>query len=626
MCGIAGLIGSFANNERLGAMLHSQLHRGPDSEGRFVSDNLAMGMRRLSIVDVAGGDQPRSCATGRIKVFMNGEIYNHQDIRKAYPDFNYTSQTDTEVIPHLWATKGQEALQELCGMFALAIWNETEHTLTLVRDRLGIKPLWVYESAEGLAWSSEIRSFAEAGLELEVNPQGLWDFMTHGYIPAPRSPFTNVRSLVPGELLRVKLTAEGRIETTSKVYWDLPKANWAEVSPSAAVGHVKDLLNRSVEEHLMADVPLGCLLSGGLDSGLLTAWASKLRGEPIKTFSVGFAQKSFDERGEAKLLAKHLGCAHFETELKEEDFLTTLDIAMKRTDTLLADPAMVALVPLYELVSSEVTVVLDGDGADELFGGYPTVTANKMHGIISKLPMPLRKALKSLSQSLPESQNKAGFFFKLERLLRNADLNPGQAHALWRNIHKLQDKENLVSQQFHPQSFEEKMGITHAMASYGDIKRFGHRDFTRNDMKVWLPDDNLKKVDGQSMGVSVEARVPFLDHRLVEAVMPLSMSLKRRFGVKGLLREAGRGILKDEFLYRKKASFHLPLAHWMKGSLKQEIVSRLENLQELTGGYFNAAHLRKFVENERSDAYSIFNLIALESWFKQWPTRLTLAT
>jgi len=625
MCGVAGIVGLEDGGVLLNKMLDSQRHRGPDAEGRHVERGIALGMRRLSIIDVAGGDQPCLTADRSVMVFMNGEIYNHGSLRKEFDEFPYASQTDTEVIPHLWQKFGEDSLDKLAGMFSLAIWEPSKKTLTLVRDRMGIKPLWIYEDQGILSWSSEIKSFAQAGLSLKLNPQGLWDYMTHGYIPSPDCPFKNVRALLPGHLLRIQLDDKNKWKSEDHCYWALPEADWADPAPSAAVGYVKELLQRSMEEHLKSDVPLGCLLSGGLDSGLLTAWASKIRGAPISTFSVGFAESSYDERGEALALAKELGCSHHSVELREADFLIHLDTAMARTDTLLADPAMVALVPLYDLVQKHVTVVLDGDGADELFGGYPTVTADTIHSLITCLPAYVRRQLKELSRVLPQTKNKANFFFKCERLLRNADLEGGQAHTLWRNIHRLEDKEFLIHSDYIPQSFEEKLGIKNHLASF--VKAGGnytHRDFTKNDLKIWLPDDNLKKVDGQSMGVSVEARVPFLDHRLVELVYPMSLKLKRKFGVKGLLREAGRGILPSSYLNRKKASFHLPLAAWTTGHLKLDITNRIMHLNELSQGFFKEDALRKFIDQSRGDAYSIFNLLALESWWKQWPTTLSI--
>jgi len=621
MCGIAGLLGYSDLQSTLGTMLRAQRHRGPDDEGIYVDNGVALGVRRLSIIDVEEGVQPRTCPG--VICFFNGEIYNHEDIRRSNPHWPFKGRTDTEVLPHLWSKLGVSGLQKLNGMFAIAFWEPTLRKLTLIRDRLGVKPLWIWEHDGRVAFSSELRSFAAAGLQLNLDPTSLWDYLTHNYIPAPRSPFREVRLLPGGNLATIK-EKNGRWTLEEQVWWTLPNRAMESPLPIDAVEEVRDLLEQSITRQLNADRPLGCLLSGGLDSSLLAAWACKIRGEPLKTFSVGYDNPRFDERGPAKKLATFLHCPHYSVQLTSDKFFHQLDQAVLRGDTLLADQAIVPLSLLYEIVTREVQVVLDGDGADEIFGGYPTFTADTAFKHLVKLPNKWRRGLELLSQRIPETKGKADSLFKLERFLRHATLGQKEAHALWRNIFPAYDKQALIRKEYHPLDEKELLGVSIWM---NHIEKYsgGLEDaFDRADAAIWLADDNLKKVDGQSMGVGVEARVPYLDHCLVEKVLPWSRQLKRRYGVKGLMRESARGILPEFARNRSKAGFHLPLAGWLHGPLKEDVSFRLRALGEMAGEWIDVDYLEHRISTDSYDSYRIFNLLVLESWWRQWPQTLKI--
>ncbi|MGE4158919.1 MAG: asparagine synthase (glutamine-hydrolyzing) [Planctomycetota bacterium] len=616
MCGIAGVLGDPSGATRLTRMLGAQLHRGPDGEGVLHDCDVHLGMRRLKIIGLSEGDQPRFDAAGRFAVFMNGEIYNHVEIKKghAHP---YRGDSDTEVVPHLWYARGEACLEDLRGMFALAVWDRKEGVLTLVRDRLGIKPLWIYQHEKVVAFASEIRAFAEASLPMTLDPSGLADYLTHSHIPAPRSPFTQVKLLQPGHLLTVSRVEGGGWTLRDRCWWKLP-APGLDPTPEDAVSVLRGLMDESMREHLRSDVPLGSLLSGGLDSTALTALAARQTGRRLHTFSVGYDVEGYDERPLAREAAQVLGTEHHETQVGVGDFFPNLDKAVRRGDTLMADQAIVALAPLYDEVKRHVTVVLDGDGADEIFAGYPTYSADHWMEKMVKLPAGLRTCLASLSPVIPEATGKGAWINKIERFLRHIHLTPAEAHALWRNIHTLQDRRLLLN----PALFQgvEGRGIDSHMRSFQEaFGSLSHR-LSAMDLAVWLPDDNLKKADGQSMGVSVEARVPFLDHRLVEAAMGWSPAFKRQRGVKWILREALKGVVPDSLLSRPKAGFHLPLASWLRGPLRTETRRRLEMLENMATDVFKPGALSTAFNSGRLDSYRIFNLLALSSWWQQWPT------
>ncbi|GAA0714717.1 asparagine synthase (glutamine-hydrolyzing) [Dactylosporangium roseum] len=623
MCGIAGLVigddEHHVDEDRLRAMCRTLVHRGPDEEGFYVNGPVGLAVRRLAVIDVEHGRQPVHSEDGTVHAVCNGEIYNHRQLRRelARRGHTFASGSDTEVIPHLYEEYGTGFARHLEGMFAVALFDDARGRLVLCRDRVGVKPLHYAERSGGLVFGSEIKAVLSAVADRTPDLQSFSAFLSLMYVPAPRTMYREVRKLEPGTTL---VWQDGT--STVRRYWalaDVPRDD--DLTAGEAGERLRELVLDSVRRQLMADVPLGCFLSGGMDSGTVVAAARRVRPDAeLKTFSVGFADRSYDERREAALVARRFGTDHTEivVEPRAEDLSEGL---LPAFDEPFADPSMVPTYYLCRLAREHVTVALSGDGGDEILAGYPTYQADKLARHYRRLPRALTAGVApALLRFLPRSSARASFDFKARRFVANALEEPGRSHYLWRVVFGEPAKARLL----RPELFAELSDTydTHephhrAGAGFDELTRFQY-----TDTHVYLPDDVLAKVDRLSMAHSLEVRVPLLDTAVVEFAFGLPGRLKLPGPrPKWLLRRAMSGILPPEIVAMRKKGFNAPLPRWLRGvyrPLVQEYLSREVLARQ---GYLRFDEVRAIVDRHLSGqaehAREIWILLLFTMWAEQ---------
>ncbi|HET6999078.1 MAG TPA: asparagine synthase (glutamine-hydrolyzing) [Solirubrobacterales bacterium] len=563
MCGIAGIASSdgapdLGAVERMSAKL---VHRGPDDDGLFHQGPVALAARRLSIIDLDHGHQPIANEDGSVVVVQNGEIYNYRELKRELEGSGHSFRTDcdTEVLVHLYEEHGDAFAERLRGMFAVAIWDGREERLLLARDRFGIKPLY-YRHVDGdLSFASELKAMLEQpGFSRSVDPQAVSAYLAFNSIPAPLTIFSEARKLPPGFLLAwrggtVKLTRYARPRPVAAE--DVRKGGADELA-----AELREVLRDSIRAHLVADVPVGVLLSGGVDSGGITALAASEAGEPLKTFSIGFEESGFDELSRARLVAQRFGTDHHELILRP-DAVELLPKLVEAFDEPFGDSSALPTYLVSELASGEVKVALSGEGGDELFGGYYTYVADLLAprlGGLAALASPLIEAL-------PSSDARVGFDYKAKRFARAAKLAPLERHHGWKEIFSAQLRGSLLGEgesgwdplDLYRERYAETAGAE-SLARMQDV-----------DLGIYLVDDLLVKTDRLSMAHSLELRVPFLDQRVAEFAMALPTRLKvRGLAKKRLLRQALAPLLPKEVVRGRKQGFSIPLAAWLRGPLE----------------------------------------------------------
>lgn len=625
MCGICGVFHSDrdrrVNRDTLAAMNRQIVHRGPDDDGFFVEENVGLAMRRLSIIDIQTGHQPISNEHENIWIVFNGEIYNHQDLRRDLQSrgHRYRTQSDTETIVHLYEEYGRNCVEHLRGMFSFAIWDRTRRTLFLARDRLGIKPLYYRFDGETLLFGSEIKTIlAYPGVKPEFNRGTLAEYLAFGYVAGEETMYAGIRKLMPGHILTID--ERGQLETSS--YWDLDVTTDNGSQPREHyVRRYREQLEECVSSHLMSDVPLGVFLSGGLDSSAVAALTTKIRKEPIETFSVGYGEEVYSELPYARTVAEHLKSRHHEVHLGRDEFFQTLPRLIWHEDEPIVWPSSVALYFVARLARERVTVVLTGEGSDETLGGYTrypwTLLNSRMDSIYRTLaPAALRRMLRQGISSFPISAT-------LKRKLEHTFL--GRDGASWPSFYF----DNFYSafsatEQSELLTTEAKQGAGDAYAgsmeywnrSSGDLL---HR-LLYTDIKSYLV-ELLMKQDQMSMAASIESRVPFLDHTLVEftASIPAKYATRGMAG-KCILKAAVEDLLPHSIVYRQKMGFPTPWAYWLQGSSLDSLRSLLMEARTLERGLFRAEAVnRLFAEHTagyRDHGNRIWRLLNLELWFR----------
>jgi asparagine synthase (glutamine-hydrolysing) len=557
VCGICGLAvrSGPVDAERLRAMSATLVHRGPDSDGQLLDGPVGLAARRLSIIDLETGDQPIANEDRTVHVVQNGEIYNYRELRARLEGagHRFATRSDTEVLVHLYEEHGDAFAERLRGMFAVAVWDAKRRRLVLARDPFGIKPLYYRVDAEGLAFASELRALPRDAIDFDA----LEAFLAFNSIPGPYSIFRNVRKLQPGHLL---VWEDGEVRTS----------RFARPAPVAAtdVRHddeeelaeeLRARLRDSVRAHLIADVPVGVLLSGGVDSSLLAALAAQESADAVHTFSIGFEERSFDELEDARAVASRYGTRHEELVLRP-DAARLLPILAEAFDEPFADSSALPTYLVSELAASHVKVALSGEGGDELFGGYYTYAADLLalrYGRLAPLARPL-------VERLPSSSRKASFDYKAKRFVRGAALPPLERHHAWKEIFSADARAELTVQR---SSFDP---IDLLRARYAETE--GAEPLARLqdvDLGLYLVDDLLVKTDRASMAHSLEARVPYLD----PLVVGLAHALPTRLKVSGLrkkrlLRKAAEPLLPRRIVYGRKRGFSIPAAAWLRGDLE----------------------------------------------------------
>jgi asparagine synthase (glutamine-hydrolysing) len=604
-------------------------HRGPDDEGIYLDGNFGMGIRRLAIIDLLTGHAPLSNEDGTVWVVQNGEIYNFPELRQQLEQrgHRFRSNCDTEVIAHLYEEEGPACVRSLRGMYALALWDEKQQTLLLARDRLGIKPLYYSCDGERLLFGSELRALLAAGLEPQLDLQALHDYLSLSYIPAPLSIIRGVRKLLPGHLM---LCQNGQIRVER--YWQVPPPTESpQREDGELVGEIDRLLRESVRAHLLSDVPLGVFLSGGVDSSSVLALMREVTGSRIKTFSVGFPEKSFNELEQARLVARRFDTEHHELMMSPKAAEVVPQLA-HFFDEPFGDSSALPVFYLSRFARQSVTVALSGDGGDEVFAGYETYAAYRWAEVYKRLPRLLSERLvPALVRRLPVSHRRLSFDYKAKRFVEGALLSPELGHFWWKHIFSEEAKQQLYREAGHNQqeTFRIYQGY---FASHGGAAVLDR--LLQVDLMVGLPDDMLYKVDRMSMAHSLEVRVPLLDHKIVEFMAALPHSVKLRgWQKKYLLKKTMAGKLPDRILRGPKKGFNVPIPSWLRRDLREIVHDTLapQRLQEsgLWHAPFVAQMIQEHEERRRDWSRNIWCLLIFQLWYdtyvKGWSQRGQMA-
>jgi asparagine synthase (glutamine-hydrolysing) len=624
MCGIVGVIAfdgaSVATVDTLRRMCDTVRHRGPDEEGIDIEGRVGLGMRRLSIIDVAGGNQPLFNEDRTVRLVFNGEIYNYRELRRELESrgHRFATRSDGEVAVHLWEDNGAELVCRLNGMFAIAIHDSRRQQLLLVRDRIGVKPLFFYRSAEHLVFGSEIKALLASGLvPRDVDLDGLADFLTWEYVPAPSTLFRGVRKLEPAHLLEVDLaTGTGR----TRRYWDVPAPGTVAAGPRTGdewIEAIDATLGESVRRQLVSDVPLGAFLSGGVDSSLVVSHMGEAR-----TFSIGFDDPSYNELNWSRSVARHLGVAH-RTEVIRPDVVELFGRLMEFMDDPIGDFSIFPTFLVSRLARRDVKVVLSGDGGDELFGGYETYLAQRKERLWRILPQWLRtRFLEPVVEGLRPSAAKKGLINKAKRFVEGTYHARELRHARWRMFlapalrRELFTEEALDSMTRPPED--------HVLRLFEEAR--GRDELNRQlyvDLNSYLVDNCLVKVDRMSMACSLEARVPFLDHELVELAFRVPPELKISRGVtKAILKRVAERRVPRDCVYRPKEGFSIPIKQWL-GTQFRPLTDTLLDPQRITAdGIFRSDTIqrlkREHLEGRQNHSHVLWSLMVFEDWRERW--------
>jgi asparagine synthase (glutamine-hydrolysing) len=625
MCGIAGILGIGASyrvdQSELRGMCDVIRHRGPDDDGYHVEGSVGLGMRRLSIIDIAGGHQPMSNEARTLWVVFNGEIYNFRQLRTELEALGhqFLSHSDTEVIVHGYEQWGEECVKRLRGMFGVALWDAREKKLVLMRDWVGIKPLHWYLDDEKLVFGSEIKSIlACRGVSREIDRGALDRFLTYEYIPAPSSIFRGIRKLPPGHLLVWK---GGQVSVRS--YWDFPvepdQAGKERIDEDECARELLALLRESVKLQMVSDVPLGAFLSGGIDSSSVVALMSEVSDRPVKTFSIGFEEQSYNELAYARLVAERFGTEHHEFVLTPQ-ITDLVDLLTGFLDEPLGDFSIFPTYLVSKMARSHVTVALSGDGGDELFAGYDTYLADRIARRLEALPTVVRRRiLPGILRLIPPTEEKKGAVNIAKRFVQGAALPPELMHTRWMTFLTAVDKELLYT----PTLREALRGFETAgfILEHGRAKRFADRLTAAQyvDLKTYLPENILTKVDRMSMVTSLEARVPVLDHKIVEFAFRLPAHLRLKgLTTKYLLKKAVAPLLPPEILTKKKQGFSIPIKNWLSGALRPLMTDLLDAERVRRRGWFEPAAVRRLMDEHlagrENHSHRLWAMMVLELW------------
>jgi len=633
MCGIVGFLTSKVSDipdyEILRRMREILAHRGPDDLGEYfrpLDDRgpfVFFGHRRLSIIDLSGGHQPLSNEDGRVWVIFNGEIYNFKELRKKLEilGHKFITSSDTEVIAHAYEEYREECFKHFNGMFAIGIWDELNHRLILARDRLGKKPLYYASINETFLFASELKAIlAYPHFPREITPLSLMKYLFYEFIPCPHTIFNDARKVPPASYL---IWERKRVEI--KEYWspfNLEKEK--KNLPEREVEYrLLELLKISVKRRLISDVPLGVFLSGGIDSSAITALAQEEVPGRVKTFSIGFEDPSFDESKYASLVSQFLGTEHFEQRMTPKDLLDIVPNLPDILDEPMADASILPTYLLSKFTRQYVTVALGGDGGDELFAGYPTYLAHKFARKYELFLSKLHPAVRFLGNLLPVSDNNISFDFKVKKFLSGIGYPDGIRNSVWLGSFSFPDIERVVS----PEVLKEfdRTGLTEEIGSYE--KAFPFKDsmtlLQYLDLKLYLQESILVKVDRASMASSLEVRAPFLDYELVEFVTGLPPGLKLKgLTSKYILKKAMKNLLPNEVIQRKKKGFGVPIAKWVKGPLKELFEDLLSPDRIKREGFLNPEYvtslLQDHLHNTKDNRKQLWTLLVWELWLNRY--------
>jgi asparagine synthase (glutamine-hydrolysing) len=629
MCGIVGIYnygsGLPVTREALKAMNDLIVHRGPDDEGYFTHENIGLAMRRLSIIDISTGHQPISNEDDTLHIVFNGEIYNFQELRQGLlaRGHKFKTKSDTEVILHLYEEKGEDFPKELRGMFAVAIWDKRKRRLTLARDRMGKKPLYYAVTPSFIAFASELRALlAVPGLPRDIDLKAVDSYLTLQYIPSPMSVFKAARKLEPASTL---VFEDGKLVTQK--YWNLPLGE--KKLDGTPVEELKERLRAELAEavkiRLISEVPLGAFLSGGIDSSVIVALMAKASAEPVKTFSIGFKEAEFSELGYARQVAEMYGTKHTEF-MVEANMASVLEKLAWHYSEPYADSSALPSYFVSRETRKEVTVALNGDGGDENFGGYIRYQAMKAAGYFTAMPDWAKKAALAAMEPFPEKTAPFNTVWRLRKFLQAVSQRDlAMTYLSTVSYFKTDEKERLLSPAFrnalgrdanYPERYISKL-FNEGQGSLTEKIMY-------TDLRSYLPECLMTKMDIASMANSLETRSPILDHKVVEFahLLPDNMKLRGFTGTKWILKEAFKDMLPRKIYKRGKMGFGIPLGPWFRGELKDYWAGACLSQKALDRNYFKREELYRLWDEHqrgaRDHGYRLWALLMLELWHRQF--------
>lgn len=634
MCGICGIVNlefePAAHLDCIDRMSARLTHRGPDSHGKFALPHLALAIRRLSIIDLQTGDQPLSNETGDVTLVFNGEIYNYRELRDQLlrRGHCFKTQSDGEVIAHLYEDQGVDFLCGLNGMFAVALWDNRARRLVLARDRAGEKPLYYWHRNSTLVFASEIKALlAYPGVGCSLDREALNQYFFYGYFPSPRSAYAEIKKLPAAHRLVVE---RGRIAIDP--FWRLQDYLRPPGRPGVTrreervlVEELRERLRQAALSRLVSDVPLGVFLSGGIDSSTLVAAMSELSPGNVNSFSVAFRERTFNEEGFAGFVARHFHTHHRVLTVDATSLREALCILAGHLDEPIADPAVIPTFLLSRFARSYIKVALSGEGGDELFGGYPTYLGARLADYYLRLPQSLRRRVFSRLQSfLPVSSSAAPIGMFLRRFLAHAERDPAQRHVLWFGMLSLAELDQLFSPHWAGSS-PASARIFSPLAGVLEGARFDEKlaEMLYLDFRTYLEDNLLVKIDRASMACSLELRTPFLDNRLVEFAASLPTELKvRHFRLKYILKKAVEKWLPHKIVYRQKRGFSVPVRQWMRRELRPLVEETLAEEKLRRQGVFNVTFVRRMLDEHSSGQADhrkgLWGLLCFQLWYDRW--------
>jgi asparagine synthase (glutamine-hydrolysing) len=621
MCGIAG-IASFAGRpepeaSRLLAMVATLVHRGPDDDGFDIDGSVALGMRRLAVIDVDGGAQPVFNEDRTVRAVFNGEIYNYRALRERLTarGHRFRSASDSEVIVHAYEEYGLDFPKHLNGMFAISLHDTRSGRVLLVRDPVGVKPLYYSFGNDELVWGSEVKAILACGtVQKRLDVDALADLIAWEYVPGPHTLFATIRKLEPGHFLEIDLA---RPECRPVPYWDVPEQDTTERSDSDWETLVTDQIRRSTRMQMVSDVPLGAFLSGGVDSSLIVSAMGN-----AQTFSIGFEDPSYSELKWAQRVARHLGVSHIQ-ETINPDVVSLFHDLVRFLDDPIGDFSIFPTYLVSRLARQNVTVALSGDGGDEIFGGYETYAASRIGRWYDTIPVALQKGIfEPFAALLPPRPEKKGMVNKLKRFVEGAGHPRDLSHARWR----LFASEGMLGQLLTPDVLSAR-----TRESGHHIKRLFDRASNRTpvnaslyvDFKSYLCDNILTKVDRMSMAVSLETRVPYLDTDMVELAFQIPDHLKlRNLSTKVLLKQVAARQVPPECVFRPKEGFSIPIKSWLKSSFRPLMEEYLSDVHLKSQGIFNSGTVQRLKEEHLNGAanhsHLLWGLLVYQAWNRRW--------
>lgn len=599
-------------------MCDTIIHRGPNSEGLWTDDTVALGMRRLSVIDLHTGDQPVFNGDKSVIVMMNGELYNYREVREELEKkgHKFVTKSDTEILPHLYDEYGEDLLEHVNGMYAFSLWDSRRKKLIIARDRFGEKPLYYGVFDGKLIWASEPKAIlAHPSVNAELDLDAMRHYLSYDYVPAPLSIYKGIKKLPAAHILTVE---NGEVRT--RRYWNLSwNKNGRVRSLADSAGELRELLSDAVRMRLVADVPLGVLLSGGVDSSTIAAFATQHSAETVQTFSIGFTEDSFDESKYARQVAKHLGTDHHEEMLSVAKAAELIGDIGKWLDEPLSDGSLIPTFLLARFVRKHVTVALGGDGGDELFAGYPMYYGHRVAKMYSAVPGFIRSGLiEPVVRSLPVSTKNLSFEYRAKRFVRSSNYDTVTRHHSWFGSFTPDEQHQLLTPDVLSRSegdiYSGAREMLKGMSSVDEIEQMQHLD-----INFYMAEDILTKVDRASMSVSLETRAPFLDPRIAQfaASIPLEYKLKGSRG-KHILKKAVEDLLPAGILERKKKGFGIPIAEWLKGSLNPLMHDLLNEKRLRQQGLFDPEFVGKLIaEHEQGTAShhkQLWTLLVFQLW------------